>query len=72
MTEQATGAELADQIRSLPYDPSFLVGYFVTFVGKIADGDYHGQPDDIARCILERMANEDQARKELPAAVFSR
>lgn len=69
---EPTGAELASQIRSAEYDPDYLVGYFVTLVGHIADDDMTDGPVTAARKALERLADFDKNAADNPWVVRRR
>lgn len=71
---ELTGAQLASQIRHANYDPDYLVGYFVTLVGHIADDDWPGGKDGktVAREALERVANFENAATDMPWVVRKR
>lgn len=66
---EMSGAQLATMIRRAKYDPDFLVGYFVTLAGHIADDDWPGGSVAAARKALERLADFDKQATENPWVV---
>lgn len=68
-----TGAELVQTlIHQHEYDPDFMLGYLLSFVGRVADGETLHSPRQAAREVLESLADFDTFVTDVPAARRSR
>lgn len=63
-----TGEQLADQIRHHDYDPDFMVGFLVGFVGHIVDKRTVKPAHKAARDVLESLADFDAFVADVPSA----